>query len=65
MGYIGMENRPEWGQELREIFISRDTHTHTQKKTERRKFRERQKQGESEVQIKKGIETGRKKWRGN
>ena len=63
MGYIGMENTPAWGQELREIFIS--THTHALKRTERRKFRERQKQGESEVQIKKGIKIGRKNWRGN
>ena len=43
-----MENRPEWGEELKEIFISRHTHTHTQKKTERRKLRERERNKESQ-----------------
>ena len=42
-----MENRPEWGEELKEIFISRHTHTHTQKKTERRKLRERERERET------------------
>ena len=63
---MGLANGPEWGQELREILISRKihTHTHTHREGQRDENRGRQKPGQSEVQNKRGTTTGRKMWKG-